>query len=112
MDRLDRVERTLEEMSVRHAESLREHSESLREHSESLRETDRLHREAMQRVDARLEYMAARQHYHDEAFERFDSRMKRIEDAIAIDAENIRALARIAEAHQRRLDEIQGDSPA
>jgi hypothetical protein len=38
--------------------------------------------------------------------------MKRIEEAIAIDAENIRVLARIAEAHQRRLDEIQGESPA
>jgi prefoldin subunit 5 len=87
MDRLDRVERTLEEMS-------------------------RLHDESLKRVDARLEYMAARQQYHDEAFERFDSRMKRIEEAIAIDAENIRALARIAEAHQRRLDEIQGESPA
>jgi hypothetical protein len=40
--------------------------------------------------------MAARQQYHDEAFERHGAGMKRILEAIAVDAENIRALARIA----------------
>jgi hypothetical protein len=41
--------------------------------------------------------LAARQQYHDEAFERHDAEMRVIREAIAADAENIRALARIAE---------------
>ena len=55
--------------------------------------------------------MAARQQYHDEAFERHDAEMKVIREAIAADAENIRALARIAELHQQRLDRLEGDEP-
>jgi hypothetical protein len=75
---------------------------------------DRLDRieSILQTVAVRQQEMAARQQYHDEAFERFDVQMQRLEAAIAIDAENIRALARIAEAHQRRLDDIQGESRA
>lgn len=38
--------------------------------------------------------LAARQQYHDEASDRRDSEMKVIREAIAADAENIRALAR------------------
>ena len=41
--------------------------------------------------------MASRQQYHDEAFERHDAEMKVIREAIAADAENIRALLHIAE---------------
>jgi hypothetical protein len=39
--------------------------------------------------------MAARQQYHDEAFERHDAEMKVIKEAIAADTENIRALLRL-----------------
>ena len=54
--------------------------------------------------------MAARQQYHDEAFERHDSEMKVIREAIAADAENIRALVRIAEYHGQRLEDLEGGS--
>ena len=46
-------------------------------------------------VDQTLREMAARQQYHDEAFERHDAEMKVIREAIAADAENIRALSEL-----------------
>jgi len=89
-DRLDRIERILEESTVQHAAS-------------------------MARIDQRLEYMAARQQYHDEAFERFDADMKLVKEAQERhraaqerDSENIRALIRIAEMHNRRLENLGG----
>jgi hypothetical protein len=48
--------------------------------------------------------LAARQQYHDEAFERHDAEMKVIREAIAADAEDIRALA--------RLERLEGEEPA
>lgn len=44
---------------------------------------------------------AARQQYHDEAFERHDAEMKAIREGIAADAENIRA-----------LEHLEGEEPA
>jgi hypothetical protein len=82
-DRLDRIERTLEEIV-------------------------KIQRETA----TRQQEMAARQQYHDEALERQDADIKRILEAINIDAENIRALARIAEAHERRLDRLDGEEPS
>jgi Protein of unknown function (DUF1204) len=79
-DRLDRIEGILQDVAVR-----------------------------LQEVGVRQNEMAARQQYHDEAFERFDAEMKTMREAMAIDAENIRALARIAELHQQRLDRIEGE---
>lgn len=57
---------------------------------------DRIER-ILEQVAKSQHEMAARQQYHDEAFERHDSEMKVIREAIAADAENIRALARIAD---------------
>ncbi|HVF39615.1 MAG TPA: hypothetical protein VM939_06910 [Gemmatimonadaceae bacterium] len=68
---------------------------------------DRIER-ILDRVAQSLQEVAARQQYHDEAFERHDAEMKALREAIAIDAENIRALARIAELHHRRLTELEG----
>ena len=62
----------------------------------------------LENVARSLQEVAARQQYHDEAFERHDAAMKSIREAIAIDAENIRALARIAELHNRRLSDLEG----
>jgi hypothetical protein len=93
-DRLDRIERLLED-------SARQGHESARQHAES-----------MAKVDEHLQYMAARQRYHDEAFERFDAGMKRIEAAQEKDGEHIRALVRIAELHHRRLEHLEGGEPA
>jgi hypothetical protein len=63
--------------------------------------------------------LAARQQYHDEAFERHDAEMKRhdaemrvIREAIAADAENIRALERVAKFPNRRSDHLDGEEPA
>ena len=73
----------------------------------------------LERMAKRQDEMAARQQYLDKAFERFDVDMKEIREtitvinqAIAADAENIRALTRIAELHQQRLDRIEGDESA
>ena len=63
---------------------------------------------SLQEVAARQQGMAVRQQYHDEAFERHDAEMKVIREAIAIDAENIRALVRVAELHHRRRTDLEG----
>ena len=75
--------------------------------------------DGLDRVERILREMAARQQYHDEAFERHDAEMKEIRadikeltHAISIDAENIRALARIAELHHERSNNIEGGRQA
>jgi hypothetical protein len=68
---------------------------------------DRIER-ILDQVAHSLQEVAARQQYHDEAFERHDAEMKVIREAIAIDAENIRALVRVAELHPRRLTDLEG----
>jgi uncharacterized protein YozE (UPF0346 family) len=78
-DRLDRIERFLEEAAKNLAA-----------------------------VTKKQDEMAARQHYHDEAFERQDAELKRLRDMLDIDAENIRALARIAELHHERMNRLEG----
>ena len=85
-ERLDRIERILE-LSAKRQEQF----------DEGIAEVNRILRE-----------MAARQQYHDEAFERHDSELKLILEAIAADAENIRALVRIAEYHGQRLEDLEG----
>ncbi len=59
------------------------------------------------RIDGILERMAARQQYHDEALERHDAQIKDLIVAAAADGENIRALVRVAEAHQRRIEDLE-----
>ncbi len=73
----------------------------------------------LDRVERILEEMAARQQYHDEAFERFDAeskefhaRMTRLEAIVTNDTQNIQALLRIAEMHDRRLNNFEGGQPA
>jgi hypothetical protein len=78
-DRLDRVERILEELAL-----------SQRHFQEQV-------------TRSHLDF-AARQQYHDEAFERHDAEMKAIREAIAADAQNIRAL--------ERLEHLEGEEPA
>ena len=70
-ERFDRIERILEQV----AKSQEQVAKSQEHVAKSLQE------------------MAARQRYHDEAFERFDAEMKVFKDATPVDAENIRALA-------------------
>lgn len=82
-DRLDRIERILEEVV-----------------------------KAQRQTEKTVNEMAARQQYHDEAFDRFDAEMKLIREAIAADGENIRARARIAELHHERLNRLEGDETA
>ena len=72
---------------------------------------DRIER-ILELVAKRQDEMAARQQYHDEAFERQDAGIKALKEAIAMDAENIRTLARIAELHHERLDRLEGGEEA
>jgi hypothetical protein len=67
--------------------------------------------EATKRVTRVQEEMAARQQYHDEAFERQDTEIKALREALVIDAENIRGLVRIAELHHERLERLEGGEP-
>ena len=41
-----------------------------------------------------------------------NARLDKLIKAVEIDAENIRALARIAEAHQDRIEKLEGGPPA
>jgi RNA polymerase-interacting CarD/CdnL/TRCF family regulator len=94
-ERLDRIEHILEQVAGSQ-ENLAKSQEGLvklqKESADSLAQVN----ESLARVSKRLEEMAARQQYHDEAFERFDAEMKVIKEAIAVDAENIRAVLRRA----------------
>lgn len=72
---------------------------------------DRIER-ILEQVAKSQHEMAARQQYHDEAFERHDAEMKVIREAIAADGENIRALARIAELHHQRLQHLEDGESA
>jgi hypothetical protein len=89
-DRLDQIERVLQEV----ANNLQQVSGDLSQ------------------IAKRQSEMTARQQYHDEAFERHDTEMKAIREAIAADAENIRALVRVAELQNRRLERLEGSGPA
>jgi succinate dehydrogenase/fumarate reductase flavoprotein subunit len=77
-------------------------------HLEEVARSQVLVSKSQEQASKSLEEMAARQHYHDEAFERHDAEMRVIREAIAADAENIRALARIAELHHQRLEDLEG----
>jgi hypothetical protein len=79
--------------------------------AESSERLDRIER-ILEQVARRQDEMTARQQYHDEAFERHDAEMRAIREAIAADAENIRALARIAELRHHRLERLEGTEPA
>ena len=84
-------------------------------------ENDRLDRveRILEEVAARQQEMAVRQQYHDEAFERFDAEMKEfradlrsLHASVVIDRENVQALLRIAEMHDRRLNNLEGGQPS
>ena len=94
-----------QEQLVKSQEQLTRHHEQFARNHEQLEKS-------LERLAERQHEMAARQQYHDEAFERHDAEMKVIREAIAADAENIRALVRIAEIHHRRLEHLEGGEPA
>ena len=110
-ERLDRIERILEEV----AESQRGLTKSQQELANSQQELAKSQQglgKSQQELTKSQQEMAARQQYHDEAFERHDAEMKVIREAIAADAENIRALVRISEIHHQRLERLEGGEPA
>ena len=113
-ERLDRIERILElsakrqeqfdkgmEVSARRQEQFDKGMEASANRQEQFEK-------GIAEVHRILREMAARQQYHDEAFERHDSELKLILEAIAADAENIRALVRIAEYPGQRLEDLEG----
>ena len=89
-DRLDRIERILENVAERQQE-LAKTQQDLAKSQQELAKTQ--------------QDMAARQQYHDDAFERHDATMKSLQDSLA-------ALVRIADSHHRRLDGIDGGQAA
>src|SRR5947207_3028701 len=95
-ERLDRIEGILEDL----AQSQKRLADRQDEFTKGL-----------DRVDRILQELAARQQYHDEAFERHDAEMKLIREAQAIAGEHILALVRIVERHDRRLDNLEGEEP-
>ncbi len=89
-DRLDRIERILEDTAKRQDQFFANFSANMDE------------------VRGMLQVTAARQQYHDEAFERFDAEMKLLKEVQTVDGEHIRALARIAELHNQRFEHLEG----
>lgn len=120
-ERLDRIERILEQVSNSLQETAGRQDQVTSSFQEMAGRQDQVtstlqamagwHDQVtndLQQVAKRLQEMAARQQYHDEAFERHDAEMKVIREAIDADAENIRALVRVAELHHRRLEDLEG----
>lgn len=103
-ERLDRIERILEDVAKSQEQVITSQERVITSQDQAVK--------TLAQVATTLREMAARQHYHDEAFERHDAEMKVIRDAIAADAENIRALVRIAELHHRRLEGLEGGGAA
>jgi hypothetical protein len=64
-----------------------------------------LHAAIMRDMDAKLIRLA-------ENDEKSNARIDKLTKAIEIDAQNIRALASIAEAHQHRIQSLEGDQSA
>ena len=111
-DRLDRVERILEELAVSQREFQEQVAQFQLQFQLQFQKQVAQSQQFQEQVAQSHRDFAARQQYHDEAFERHDAEMKAIRDAIAADAENIRALARVAEFHNQRLDDLEGEEPA
>ena len=66
-------------------------------------------RERHEALAQSVELTAHTVHELSSKMEQNDATIKQILQAIAQDAENIRALARIAEAHEHRIDRIEGN---
>ena len=117
-DRLDRIERILEQVAKsqeqisKNQEEASKNQEQIFKNQEQIFKNQEEASKNQEQTSKSLHEVAARQQYHDEAFERFDSEMKLIKEAIAADAENIRALVRIAELHHRRLEGLEGGEAA
>ncbi|MFN7935491.1 MAG: hypothetical protein U0R19_19330 [Bryobacteraceae bacterium] len=62
-----------------------------------------------QRIETALEQMATRQQYHDEAFDRMDERLVKLDAHMAKLTETMDRLANIVIRHEERLDDIQGE---
>jgi hypothetical protein len=60
-------------------------------------------------IDERLEKLAERHESLAQTVELFGHRVEQLVTASEHDGENIRALARIAEIHERRLTHLEGD---
>jgi hypothetical protein len=71
--------------------------------------------ERYERIDARLEAIAmhleltaSMAHASEVRIEKMEQRIDKVLVAVEKDAENIRALARIAEIHEHRLSDLEG----
>src|SRR6476619_8463497 len=94
--RLDRIERTLEETS---REWDRRNREAIDRHREAMAELE------VQRVN--IESLHAGASELNASGQRHEREIELLLAASRQDGENIRALARLAEAHQRRIEDLE-----
>jgi len=95
--RLDRIERLLEMQARDHAKTMADHAKTMADHAERMKD-----------LDARMEILHVNiESLHANLNELYANTMKHSEQ-LARDGEHIRALARIAEAHERRLEDLEG----
>jgi len=107
-----RFEELIAERDKRFYELLAELEKIQAERERFQAERERLQAERDKRFDERLERLTERQESLAQAFElsrlEWQDRWADITAALRQDAENIRALARIAEIHDRRLSDLEG----
>jgi archaellum component FlaC len=60
-------------------------------------------------IDERLERLTERHEALTQSVEMLHRDIRELRGIVEIDAENIRALARIAEIHERRLSDLEGE---
>jgi len=102
--RLDRIERLLEMQARDHAKTMADHAKTMADHAKTMAD----HAERMKDLDARMEILHVNiESLHANLNELYANTMKHSEQ-LARDGEHIRALARIAEAHERRLEDLEG----
>ena len=95
--RLDRIERLLEMQARDHAKTMADHAKTMADHAERMKD-----------LDARMEILHVNiESLHANLNELYANTMKHSEQ-LARDGEHIRPLARIAEAHERRLEDLEG----
>ena len=66
----------------------------------------------IEKLTINVDKLTSKQSETDSRASATDARIERLTSAVEIDAENIRALARIAEAHQQRIEILEGQNKA
>ena len=95
--RLDRIERLLELQA-------RDHAKSMDDHDKRMKDLDA----RMEVLHVNIESLHASASELHASSQRHEAAIAALLEAAKRDGENIAALARIAESHERRLDDLEG----